>query len=78
MIKTLLLSICLGMSVHTYSVPAVIVDAGYTSVTYQTEDGNKWMCYGNYSHESVGKSVYIKFCDNGTRSIYDDVILNVK
>lgn len=41
---------------------------------FLTEDGNEWTFDGEYE---VGKSYKMRMHDNGTESIYDDVIMDV-
>lgn len=63
---------------YDYEQPGTIVEATCTHVIYKTPDGNLWECYGNYGCNHVNDRVNIRFNDNGTPDLCDDIILEVQ
>lgn len=68
----------IGLATGMYQKPATVQEATHTHIVYKTPDGNEWECLGNYGKEKVGRKVLITFSDNGTKNIYDDIIMDVE
>ena len=70
-----MLTLILALLCNIYFANATVVEIENDTVVFETEDGNVWAVEGN--DFQVGDNVTVKFHNNGTDVIEDDVVLRI-